>query len=53
MAATIRDVANLSGYSVGTISKYINGQPVKEATKIAIEHAIQQSYNHCHQVLLL
>lgn len=42
MAATIRDVANLSGYSVGTISKYINGQPVKEATKIAIEHAIQQ-----------
>ena len=25
-------VANLSGYSVGTISKYINGQPVKEAT---------------------
>ncbi len=42
MAATIRDVANLSGYSVGTISKYINGQPVKEATKIAIDHAIQQ-----------
>lgn len=42
MAATIRDVANLSGYSVGTISKYINGQPVKEATKIAIDYAIQQ-----------
>lgn len=42
MYSTIRDVANLSGYSVGTISKYINGHPVKEKTKIAIEKAIKE-----------
>ena len=29
MAATIRDVAKKSGLSLGTVSKYINGHPVK------------------------
>ena len=42
MASTIKDVAALSGYSVGTISKYINGQQVKEKTKLAIDDAIKQ-----------
>ena len=39
-AATIRDVAALAGLSIGTVSKYINGQTVKASTQYAIEDAI-------------
>lgn len=42
MASTIRDVANLAGLSLGTVSKYINGTPVKEANRIRIENAIRE-----------
>lgn len=42
MASTIKDVAALSGYSVGTISKYINGHSVKAKTKLAIDQAIKE-----------
>lgn len=42
MASTIRDVANLSGLSLGTVSKYINGHPVKEANRIKIDQAIKE-----------
>lgn len=42
MAATIRDVAKKSGLSLGTVSKYINGHPVKDANRILIENAIQE-----------
>lgn len=42
MASTIRDVANRTGLSLGTVSKYINGTPVKEANRIKIENAIQE-----------
>lgn len=42
MASTIRDVAALAGLSLGTVSKYINGTPVKEENKIQIENAIQK-----------
>ena len=42
MASTIRDVAALSGLSLGTVSKYINGTPVKEANRILIEDAIEK-----------
>lgn len=42
MASTIRDVANLAGLSLGTVSKYINGTPVKEINRIKIENAIKE-----------
>ena len=42
MASTIRDVAAYSGFSLGTISKYINGGTVKEKTRLKIEEAIQK-----------
>lgn len=40
MGATIKDVAEYTGLSVGTISKYINGGTVKEKNRIIIERAI-------------
>jgi DNA-binding LacI/PurR family transcriptional regulator len=42
VAATIRDVAEYSGLSLGTISKFINGGPVKEKTRLKIEEAIKK-----------
>ena len=33
MSSTIRDVVKLSGLSLGTVSKYINGQTIKEKNK--------------------
>ena len=42
MGATIRDVAKKTGLSLGTISKYINGQPVREANRVLIEQAIAE-----------
>lgn len=41
IAATIKDVARLSGLSIATISKYINGITVKEENRKRIEAAIQ------------
>jgi LacI family transcriptional regulator len=40
MNATIKDVARLSGVSIATVSKYINGGNLKEANRINIENAI-------------
>ena len=40
---TIKDLARISGLSIGTISRYLNGYEVKEKTKIAIERAIEQT----------
>jgi len=42
MGATIKDVARLSGLSIATISKYINGGNVLEKNRIKIEQAISQ-----------
>ena len=42
MSSTIRDVVKLSGLSLGTVSKYINGQTIKEKNKILIENAIKE-----------
>ena len=42
MSSTIHDVATLAGLSLGTVSKYINGVPVKEANRVRIENAIKQ-----------
>lgn len=40
--ATIKDVANLAGVSVGTVSKVINNIQVKSKTKIAVDDAIKK-----------
>lgn len=40
MAATIKDVARLTGLSFGTISKYINGGTVKPKNKELLDQAI-------------
>lgn len=40
--ATINDVAKLSGLSVGTVSRYINGAQLKKSNMDAIEDAIQR-----------
>lgn len=40
--ATIRDVARISGLSLGTISKYMNGGAVKESNREKIDAAIKE-----------
>ena len=44
--ATIKDVSKVSGLSVGTVSRYLNGTPLKEQNRKKIEEAIQKlDYN--------
>lgn len=50
LSATIRDVAALAGLSIGTVSKYINGQTVKASTQCAIEDAIKQLDYHPNNI---
>ena len=38
--SNIKDVARLTGLSISTISKYINGGNVLEENKVLIDHAI-------------
>jgi hypothetical protein len=38
--ATIVDVAETAGVAVGTVSRYLNGQPIRNANRIPIEEAI-------------
>ncbi|WP_253286011.1 LacI family DNA-binding transcriptional regulator, partial [Aerococcus mictus] len=38
----MNDVAKLAGVSRGTVSNYINGVKVKEASQIKIQEAIEQ-----------
>ena len=41
--ATIKDIAKLSGYSIGTVSRVINHHPdVSEKAKDAIQKVIEQ-----------
>ncbi len=42
MAATIKDIARLSGLSVATVSKFINGRRVREKNRVVLEKAIQE-----------
>ncbi len=37
MAATIKDIARISGLSVATVSKFINGGPVREKNRVLLE----------------
>lgn len=40
--ATIKDVARVTGLSIGTVSNYINGKNVKKANEVKIREAINQ-----------
>ena len=40
MAATIKDIANITGLGLATISSYLNGGNVREKNRIKIEEAI-------------
>ncbi|MFJ7935599.1 LacI family DNA-binding transcriptional regulator [Sporosarcina sp. NPDC096371] len=42
MAATIKDIVAMTGLSLGTVSKYLNGYPVKEKNKALIEETIER-----------
>lgn len=42
MAATIKDIARISGLSVATVSKYINGGTLREKNRILLEKVIQE-----------
>lgn len=39
--ATIHDVAEMAGVAVGTVSRYLNGQPVRHGNRSEIERAIE------------
>lgn len=40
MAATMRDLSRYTNLSVGVISKYFNGKPIRAANRVRIEQAI-------------
>ncbi len=42
MAATLKDVASKTGLSIATISKYVNGQTIKQENKEKIDAAIKE-----------
>ena len=42
MAATLKDVASKTGLSIATISKYVNGQTIKQENKEKIDVAIKE-----------
>ena len=50
MAATIRDITKMTGLSLATVSKYLNGGNVLPANKAAIEHAIEVLHYEVNEV---
>src|SRR3954447_23276033 len=40
--STIVDVPNAAGVAIGTVSRYLNGQPVRRANRDQIEKAISR-----------
>ena len=42
--ASIRDVAQLAGVSVGTVSRYLNGHQLKQLNREKIAAAIESLY---------
>lgn len=46
MGPTIHDVARLANTSKSTVSRYLNGQPVKKATQEALDKAIRELNFH-------
>ena len=49
MNPTIKDVAKKSGISIATVSKYLNGKPVRERSARQIEQAIEVQDYHVNQ----
>ncbi len=49
MAATIKDIARLSGLSVATVSKFINGKHVREKNRVVLEKVIQDLGYHVNE----
>ena len=50
MSATIRDIKNLTGLSLATISKYLNGGNVLPENKIKIESAIKELHYEVNEI---
>ena len=50
VAATIRDITKMTGLSLATVSKYLNGGNVLPANKVAIEHAIEVLHYEVNEV---
>jgi len=50
MAATIRDITRLTGLSVATVSKYLNGGHVLPENKILIKNAIQELHYEVNEI---
>lgn len=42
MVATIKDVASMSNTSIATVSRYINGKPIKDENRESIKKAIKE-----------
>lgn len=42
MGATIKDVARKSGTSISSVSRYLNGNPIREGNRLKIEQAIKE-----------
>lgn len=40
--ATIVDVAQVAGVAIGTVSRYLNGLPIRNSNRLPIEHAINE-----------
>ena len=50
MAATIRDIKKMTGLSLATVSKYLNGGNVLPENRLAIEHAIEVLHYEVNEV---
>ena len=50
MAATIRDIKNMTGLSLATISKYLNGGNVLPANRVKIEQAINELHYEVNEI---
>ncbi|RYM05797.1 LacI family transcriptional regulator [Sporolactobacillus sp. THM7-7] len=50
VAATIKDIAQRTGLSLGTISKYLNGGKVREKNRLQIEKAIKELDFHINEL---
>ncbi|MDO4633644.1 MAG: LacI family DNA-binding transcriptional regulator [Eubacteriales bacterium] len=50
MAATIKDIARMTGLGLATISSYLNGGNVREKNRIKIEKAIEELHFEVNEV---
>ncbi len=50
MSATIQDIAKATGLAVGTVSKYLNGIPIKEKNYLLIKKAVDELDYHVNSI---